>query len=80
MIRPVFRKLSLQAIRGRDRWLGVAHARLFLPTLGAYLVTFHDLGNPVLAHALTHLTSIAENAGGTIGAPTRFIRLSNESQ
>jgi hypothetical protein len=44
------------------------------------VVALHDLGNSVLAHALTHLTQIAENAGRTISAAIRRMRLAEKSQ
>ena len=80
MIRPVFRKLSLQTIRGRYCRLGVAHAWLLIPALGEDFVTLHELGNPVLAHVFPNFAQIAENARRAIGATTRFIRFSNEAQ
>ena len=80
MIRPVSRKLSRQSIRGRHRRLGVAEAWLLVAALGTYLVALHNLGNPVPANALTHLTEIAENAGRPIGVAARLMRRADQSQ
>jgi hypothetical protein len=51
---------------------------LLITLLDAYLVALHDLGNPILAHALTHLTQITENAERAIGVAARP-RLADQS-